>query len=544
MPPRPMHAAPQAPSSTPTDLSKPDSRFDLGVAYNQSDASIARFRQSVDELRQALTAMMEHGDDNSLDRPQALNLSESAKRVQQWLLGDQRRPEPTEAYVAITGHGPDALKAINDLQEAASRFARRDQTLLVLPGAAASLDKGALATLKKALDKAAISVPQLAPKPVDNTDTIAAILGNLDHTTGNRVFGALQATVETPATKAAATSALAYQIALDQQVIPALNAAQETLRATKALAAIGHQLAKQSAGEARHGFAIQALDALTRRDQGPELAKDGQRNQAIILPGSAGGAAARAASALITSNLDQEMAQATSLHALANNPKVSDHLIAFASHHDRLDQALGKALSQSDELEASRDDKNQTLITRSERGRLNRMMVARDTAQGWMKQAIAGNTMPAGHEAMIVAAQQPAAAVSLVHDGLKDALGSGYRGHQDWHNPAACAATDIEIAARTRDLAGDEPLDLNALDPASLDAAANRIVGTDTIQALKQKPVVQELISRFPETAAKLTHLLADHLDRPDFAAMGIDLPKPAAPAQATPGPRLILPRR
>ena len=543
MSPSPRFAAPSSFGTDTPNLGAPDSRYDLGTAYSSTDASVTRFKQALDELAEHVDALIvnKRENPNGIDAGHELNVSESAKRVQQWLLGDQRRPEPTNAYTELTHDNPNATRAINALQDAAGRFAKREQTLLVLSNTA-RLDQNALTELQLSIDALRETVPALATDKQDNTADLVAILSTLDSQSGERYFGPALQQLEALPTNAATPTDLAYQIALDDQAVQPLNSAQDNLKATAALLSLIKQIDALPKGEAQHQFAVTGLDALTRKDQGLSLADDGDRTSAIILPGTAGGEAATAAGALITSNIEQELAQATSLKALAEEPRLVEYLQNFAAQRAKLTQKITQTLAEHTDLAETRDADDNVVITRSERGQLNRMIAARDTAQQWLADAVASQTMPAGHEAMIVAAREPAPAVKLVEAGFRDALKDGYRGSNDWNDATAKAAMDIEIASRARALDGDQALDLTRLDDTALQAAANRVVSKDTVAALKDKAIVDDMIVRFPDTAAKLDDALADNLDRPDFKAMGVTLPEPA-PEAPTPAPRLILGR-
>ena len=140
--------------------------------------------------------------------------------------------------------------------------------------------------------------------------------------------------------------------------------------------------------------------------------------------------------------------------------------------------------------------------------------------------------------AMIIAASKPADQSELVHSIYGKALGSGYRGSRDWQDPVAQIAMDIEISAKAQSTS-------NIADFATrgdLGDAQYQGLRQQTVTALEDKQTVTALIERFPDTAAKLDQALAINLRKPDFAAMGITLPKPATPAPAADGPKLIIP--
>ncbi|MEO0392738.1 MAG: hypothetical protein AAF213_05770 [Pseudomonadota bacterium] len=548
---QPLSASSPTHATTSVSVDAIDSRFDLGDAYGQTQRGLARFRQALDELEQAASQLSGDADDARLGHDLELNVSESAKRVQQWLLGDQRKPVATNQYTHLAQGGPEAVTAINKLQEAAAVFARRDQTLLLMPTSASRLNDQALPALQQAITEIRTQIPELAAPVDDQTTQLAAILSAFNRESAERVFGGHQQKIEALIETAAASTeelptSLRQQLFLDQRVIPDLNAALDTLATTKPLANLGQQLSGLPADEERHRFAIQALRSLTSKEH--SLGDAFGSDSPIVLPGSAQGGAAAAAGVLITDNIEQELSQATSLHGLEADPQLTDNLIAFAARHSNLAQSVQTSLAHKavdgGQLDIQ-DDGDALTVTRNDLGRLNRIITARDTAAAWMQAAKAKNTMPVGHEAMIVAASQPAADIALVHTGFRDGLGDGYRAPQDWDNDTAQMAMDIEIAVASQSQGqdSDETLDVTRLDPERLQTMANGIVSPATIEGLKSKDRVMALIERFPATAAKIDEALKNNLDRPDFQAMGVDLPTPA-PAAPSPVPKLIIPGR
>jgi len=92
-----------------------------------------RLDQMLTTLSSAITRYQEREPNSLADQGTGQTITDSAKAVQQMLLGNLRQPEPTNQYKAIAADGPEAQAAMSRLNEAASRFARRDQLLTMLP---------------------------------------------------------------------------------------------------------------------------------------------------------------------------------------------------------------------------------------------------------------------------------------------------------------------------------------------------------------------------------------------------------------------------
>ena len=537
-------------SFTDTTASSPtDSRYNVADAYKGTDSGMRKLDQALTELSRAIDTLRGDTDEMRLNQDHEYAIMESAKTVQQWLLGDLRQPEPTNQYTALIADGPIARKAVDELLSSAGRFARRDQKLLVMPNPLLFKDAPKLDALTKAIDGLRSAAPSLASGQMEHeTSSLKSLLTDLNRQSVDGFFAPLTRTVETArdtvtakpkADGTAPLDSLTHHLALENTIRPGLNQALAVLKDTWSLADIGNQINKVKEPEARQQLARQAVTALMQPDGATDIAQPGMSDKGqIILPGTAQGAAAAAAGVLITTNINAELEAVTSLQKVLTDPHLADNIARFADQHRKLKSDIKALFAKGDtpdgSLTVNITDDGQPRVDLTDHAELKQLVVARDTVARWLEGQPAGDK----NAAMIIAASKPADQSELVHSIYGKALGSGYSGSRDWQDPVAQIAMEIEISAKAQSTS-------NIADFATrgdLGDAQYQGLGQQTVTALEDKQTLTALIERFPDTAAKLDQALAINLRKPDFAAMGITLPKPATPAPTADGPKLIIP--
>jgi hypothetical protein len=531
-----------------------DSRYDVGNAYQGRDAGMRKFDRALTELTTAINTLREDQDGMRISPDLEISVIEGAKKVQQWLLGDLRKPEPTNQFKALIGDGPEAQRAVDALLSGAERFSRRDQRLLVMPNPAQFQNPQHLDALATAIDKLRGSAPSLAASQMDHeTSSLKSLLNDLSGPNVAQFFKGLNSRLDhasdilgkqQDSDGVTPLDQFSHHVAVETIARPALTKALESLRETAPLAEIGQQINQLPDRTARHKLAVQAVTALMYPDNDLDDALASNPGGRIILPGSAKGVAAAAAGVLITDNINAELSAATSLQKVLQDPKLADHIAAFATDHAALKARIGASFHKGEtpdgSLHVALDDKGAPQIELTERAELKRMVVVRETVATWLEGKADTDTTAA----TIIAATKPAEQNALIHQTYGKALGDGYAGTRDWQNPVNQLAMNIEISVKAHNL-----VDLASLAARKPDALADAVhigLSNADVAALEDRTTVTNLIDRFPETAAKLNAALAVNLRKPDFAAMGITLPKPSAgkPAPGNAPPKHIIPGR
>lgn len=513
------------------------SHFDPRDAYQDTDAGMRRLDQALSTLADNIEQRRSHQQSGLGDQNIELAIAERARDVQQLLLGNMRQPEPTNQYRAIAAEGPAAQQALTSLLEAAGRFARRDQQLVIIPSPRLFQNPTALNQLDSAvagIRQAAPTLARLAQK--DEPDPLRDLLGDPRPAAFERYFSGLAqrlgkiaptdpTAAETPADELPASrinTDFSQHMRLHHQTLPTLTEALDSLRATAKLAEVGRQLQGIGDADERQRFAAEALDALGRRTGGADepqavLPASGGR---LILPGTAGGQAASMAGVLVTDNLQDEITRAQALTARMQDPALPKTLVDFAKQHQDMQahiRALFPARQSADgQLALGADTQGRMTIDLSEQARLGRMLAVRER----MDQLIRAEPEQTIVALAAISAKTDPAQLTLIDQTNREAIGQGYRGATGWLDPVARTALDVEIAASANALAGKGPRDLR-------DAQPHMGLNEATVTRLKDKETLDALIDRFPNSAAKLPQALQYSIVKPDFAAMGVTLPAP-----------------
>ncbi|MEM6902504.1 MAG: hypothetical protein AAF556_04620 [Pseudomonadota bacterium] len=520
--------------------------FDLTAAYQGQ--SLAAFDGALDDLRAAADALRRDEQPGRLGQDLEFRVVDAARTVQQHLLGQLRRPEPTNQLRALRADGPAADMAVDRLLKAASGFAKRSQHLLVMPSAGQFADTGRLDTLISAIVKLREVSPSLQQAGNrSEADPVTGLLSDPDPVAMKRFAletgAALNAIGDQLSGPKKIITDFDQQLALAQQIRPKLKQAIDALAETRALAEIG-AIAKQiSSPTERQTFVKDALVQMIHTDQTDEML--GTESGAIILPGNANGEAGRAAGLIITDDITAELDAVTTFEQRRNDPHMAKALIAFAEAHrgliEQVDAIFVDGETQNGQLALTMQEDGHWAPTLTGRAKLGRAIASRTKIDALLNaQPIQGPETTA-----IILATTPQPVLELIQDSMTETLGAGYRGSKDWQDPVARLALDIEIAAaNVVDQAEAIDAITNVRDhPEALDALQHAGLEDDAVNQLRQKSVVEAVIERFPASAAKIDAALGINIQRPDFAAMGVQLPTAPAPKDDTDaGPGLILP--
>ncbi|MBV6633497.1 MAG: hypothetical protein KI792_10765 [Alphaproteobacteria bacterium] len=527
------------------------SGFDLRTAYQGS--SLAGFSNALDELREAADRLRQDDDKSRLGQDLEMSVVEAARTVQQHMLGQLRHPEPTNQFKAIRADGAEADKALQNLMAEAAKYAKRSQQILVLPSNGPLADTAHLDDLINAVDKLREVSPSLAKAGLkEDQDPVTGLLADPDPAAMQRFAQDTAVTLSLIDDQIVGPKAVSddfqKHLTIDRQIRPRLQQTMTALSETAPLAEIGQQAKLISSPTERLTYVQDALRLMQSSDTEPTIegavpAEGG----ALILPGTANGDAASAAGLIISDDIMAELDAVTTFENRRQDPQIGKAVIAFGEAHAGLKQQFealftdGETADGQLALETTAD--GDTKLDLTDRAKLGRAIAVRERIDAlYAKQPV-----QAPETTAVILATTPQAELDLIQNSLSDTLGDGYRGSRDWQDPTARLALDIEIAAASL---ADQEAEIEKLvgrpDLAdSLDGLQHAGLDEDSLSRLHQKNAVEALIDRFPNTAARIEAALGMSLQRPDFAAMGVELPTASSDAELEgpdQGQGLILP--